>query len=750
MDHEAPRLRLSILGIVAFSLFSVMFARLWYLQIMATDQGEIEAANNRVRVIREEAPRGRILDARGRVLVDNRTSLVVAVDPHGLAALAEAQRADLLLRLATELTRSGAPTKVAALERRLADPQYSPLQPVPVAIDVPDDLMIFLAERADDFPAVRVQRQTVRRYPEASLAAHVVGYVGRISEPELAAHSAVKAGGAQPLKPYEPDSTIGKTGIERSFEDDLRGIPGQRVVEVDRNGAVVRELEGQRQLPEPGNDVQLSIDLDVQRSTEQSLQHNLEELRGSTTDQMVAAKAGSAVVLDPRTGNVVAMASYPTYDPTEFVNGISSDRYQQLVGGPGSANPLTNRAVAGLYAPGSTFKLITAYAGLSDGIVRPDETVNDNGVYVVGNRPFRNAKNEVHGPVNLSRAITVSSDVYFYRLGDIFWKDHDQPGVGDGIQDAARAFGFGAPTGVQLLDEAKGLVPDPVWKQQTFDALPEDQKRNGDGRWYGGDSANLAIGQGDMLATPLQLANSYATFAAHGVRHRPSLVLRVLHPHGDPEDPAAVVRTIDPQVVSQVPIPPEHFDALRQGLGGVTSDPKGTATVAFAGFDQSNWPVMGKTGTAEVATKADTSLFVGIGPADAPQFVAAVVLEESGFGADVAAPVVRTIFDRVSGQSREDPCGSAGAGDGGAGSAPAGASAGACPSAGGTRVAAARATAGANRRIPDTTGPPTSAPARPRTTTTRPSAGAPGRRPTTAPTAVLGAAPTTTPRKRGG
>lgn len=663
MDTETPRLRLSILGIVVFSLFAALFVRLYYLQIMAPDEGEVEAANNRVRTIQEEAPRGRILDAKGRVLVDNRTSLVVTIDPHELEDLEAAERSDLLLRLAEQLTRSGLPTKVSSIERRLADPQYSPLQPIPVAIDVPEDLMVFLAERADDYPSVQVRRETVRQYPEKSMAAHVVGYVGRISSDELKTRMGTKDEPLAPPKPYEPDSAIGKTGVERTFEDELRGVPGVKKVEVDRFGKVVRELREDYRAPIPGNDLQLSIDMDVQRVTEESLAKQLEDLRGTyTRDGKIAqGKVGSAVVLDPRNGHVIAMASYPTYDPSEFVNGISTERYDQWTKGEPADNPTINRAIAGLYAPGSTFKLVTAYAALEKGLINGTETFYDNGVYVVGNREFQNAQRAVLGPVQLPRALTVSSDVYFYALGDRFWKERDS--FGDGIQETARKFGFGTTTGIQLPGELAGVVPDPAWKKQFWESLPANLQTKDGEKWYAGDNVNLAIGQGDVLATPLQMADSYAVFANKGTRDKITVVKRVLKPGIDVNDPAldtctigdpgcGVVSRFEETVASHFDMVDRYYELIRQGLGGVTSDNNGgTATELFKGFDQKGWPVLGKTGTAEVAGKADTSLFVGVGPADDPQYVAVAVLEQSGFGSDAAGPLVRAIFEHVSGQA---------------------------------------------------------------------------------------------------
>jgi penicillin-binding protein 2 len=644
-----PGLRLGILGIVTASLVSVLFARVGYLQLVAPTEGEQTSDANRLRSLTVEAPRGRILDAGGRVLVDNRPALVVAVDPHALDPPGSTGRADLLLRLAAQLTRSGAPTGVADIERRLDDPRFSPLQPVPVAVDVPDELLVLLAERADEFPGVTVRRQAVRRYPHGSLAAHVLGYVGRITAEELADRPA-----------YDADSQIGRAGVERTFEDELRGRPGERTVEVDRRGRVVRVVAERR--PEAGHDLQLTIDLDLQRLTEARLAGQLEALRGRTgtrgsNNAALEGRAGSAVVLDPRDGGVLALASYPTFDPTEFVNGISTEAYRRLSGdGDPEANALINRAVTGQYAPGSTFKAISAYAALSRGVIGPHTTYDDQGSYLVGNSRRRNAEGASNGVVDVSSALSASSDVFFYWIGDQFWAGRSR--FGAGLQDVARDFGLGRPTGIDLPGEAPGVVPDPAWKQRLWEAMPPDQQARGDGRWYGGDSANLAIGQGDLLVTPLQLANAYATFAAHGVRHRPNLVRRVLSP-GCPPDPgpdACVVRTPEPVETGRVEFTDEDYEAVQRGLAGVTSSPRGTATALFTGFDQGAFPLLGKTGTVEAGhDRADNSAFVGAGPRDDPRAVAVAYLEHAGFGAEAAGPVVRSLLDQLAGQE-PDPC----------------------------------------------------------------------------------------------
>ena len=641
MDNNSPRLRLSILGIVALSLFGALFARLWYLQVMAAPEYKVEAQANRVRTVTEEAPRGRILDAKGRVIVGNRTSRVVTVDPVELRSMKQADRDALVLHLAETLTSFGVPTKVSSIESSLTDLQYSPLQPIPVAIDVPEELQLYLGEREDEFPAVDVTRQSVRDYPEGTTAAHLLGYVSRISETEYDARK-----GADKPKPYQPDSPIGKGGVEEAYEDELRGTPGVRVIEVDSNNRPIRTVEYTP--PEPGNDIQLTVDLDVQKTTETALREQLDAVRGGrqadASRAIKKAPAGSAVILDPNTGGVIAMASYPTYNPEEFVNGISQARYNQLTGGAEADNPLINRALQGQYAPGSTFKSITAYAGMSTGLITANTYYNDTGSFISGNQTFTSGG--AKGSVNVPQALTVSSDGYFYWVGSNFYRQRDR--LGNAMQDAARAFGLGSTTGIPIGGEQPGLIIDPETKTKLHEQNPEGFPYSD---WFPGDDIQGAIGQSIVLVTPLQLANVYATIANGGTLYQPQVVSKVLKPNSDPNDPASVLRTIDPVVKAQIPMPPEVRDPIVQGLVGVTNQPGGTAYATYRGFDQKSFQVAAKTGTAQVANKADTSIFAMFAPVAAPQYAGAAVLEESGFGADAAAPVMRRVLELLSGQN---------------------------------------------------------------------------------------------------
>src|SRR4051812_41480379 len=415
MTLESPRLRLGIVAIVIVSLFAALLARLWYLQVLAAPQYRVQADVNRVRTIYTEAPRGRILDRQGKVLVDNRVSDAVVVNREELAG----RRAEVIPRLAQVLN-----MPVSDLQKRLEDKRYSPFKPIPVATDVQKETIIYIREHQTDYPGVGGVQLTERFYPHGSLAAHLLGWVGEINGGELAGLK---------KKGYKEGDGIGKSGVEKIYEDDLRGKPQIERLEVDSKGRVLRSLGTEP--PVQGHDVQLTLDLDVQKLAEESLTQGIGASR-SQYDRGQAkhfqAPAGSVVVLDPRDGSVVAMASNPTYDPSIFVNGIKPEVFQEL-NDPNSAFPLNNRVIQGQYAPGSTFKLVTSLAAMERGMIDSKYTLVDGGQIKIGNRVFKNARSEAHGKVNIVRALSVSSDVFFYSLGNQFWNQRSN--FGDGIQD---------------------------------------------------------------------------------------------------------------------------------------------------------------------------------------------------------------------------------------------------------------------------------------------------------------------------
>ena len=638
VDTVSPRIRMSVLGVLVVACFVALFARLWYLQVMESPQLVGQASAQTRRTLAVEAPRGRILDVKGRVLVDNRTSLVVGVDRNVLDKIKDKDA--YASSIADVLTRFGTPVKTATIQRRISTQQYDQLHAVPVATDVSQEVMIFLSEHASDYPGLSVTRQSMRVYPYGMAAANVLGYVGRISADGLKNLTPGNDPDTGKPKIYGPDSYVGLAGIEASYEQDLRGTPGVESIEVDSENRPVRRVDYTE--PKPGNDVQLHLDIDVQLRAEQALSDKLQVLRGTAQrDGAVrGAPAGSVVVLSPVDGGVIALATYPTYDPAEFAGGISQDRYNELLDQNG-VSALVDRSISGQYAPGSTFKLVTAVAALEHGLINANTYYNDEGVYYVGDppRPFTNSGSVKNGGIALPQALTVSSDVFFYWLGD------RMDGTTD-IQDTAGAFGFDAATGIDLPNESAGYVWTAADKKALHKKYPDAYP---DGDWFTGDNVQLAIGQYVITVTPIQLARAYAAFANGGTVHEPHVAWRVLRSDALPTDEGGILRTIEPVVKGTVALPPAVRDPIASGLAGVTTG-LGTATSAFVGFDQSSFKIVGKTGTAQVEGKADTSLFASYAPLSQPRFAVAAVMEESGFGAEASGEVVRHVYELLAEQ----------------------------------------------------------------------------------------------------
>jgi penicillin-binding protein 2 len=623
---DTSRVRVSIVGVVIVALFSALFARLWFLQMGADRDLKVVAIENSTRVVQTEMPRGRILDRNGKVLVENRRVWVVTVDRE----LPRPTRARVLGQLAELLE-----TPKSELQKRYTDPRQPVLKPAIVAQDVPESAQIAILEHQESYPGVRVEKVTVRRYPQGPLAAQVLGYVGEISEEQLDERAD---------DGYIAGDEIGRAGAERVFEKWLRGKPRRETVEVDPRG---------RQVGEPthveegtvGKDVRLSIDVDVQRLAEETLAQAIPLARTrqnrDVDDRYETFKApgGSVVVLDAGSGEIVAMASNPSYPPDLFVNGISTEDYTALTD-PGANTPLLNRAVQGLYAPGSTFKLVSSVAMTRYGIRGAHDYYDDNGAIEIGGTVFSNAGGTAHGGVELSSALRVSSDTYFYTVGDTFWriwKSGDEE-RGLGLAKTAKDFGFGKKTGVEL-DEQAGTVPDPKWKHDLSYAINDtEQAREENAVWYPADSIFTAVGQGGVTVTPLQLADAYAGFANHGRIWRPRLGLLVT-------DGDAPVHRFRSRVLADVPFDPDVWNTMNAGFVGVTQGDDGTASAAFAGFPFDQVPVAGKTGTAQVQGKGDTSLFAAYFPYNGRTYVAVAVVEEAGFGSEVAAPIVRRVIE---------------------------------------------------------------------------------------------------------
>lgn len=591
--------RIATLGGIVFAGLAILLVRLWFLQIIAEEKYSELADANRLRTIRVEAPRGAIVDRDGRPLVTNRTGLSVVART---ADFADGRRDAVLRRLARVLD-----VPPRDLLKGVRSASNSPLETVTLAKDVPGPVQTYLGERRRDFPGIELAETYPRTYPAGNGLAQVLGYTGPITAETIKRYRA---------KGYLGDETVGTSGLESQYEAFLRGEPGRRVVEVDAAGEPVGRETVSSTAPVTGNTLELAVDLPTE-----------DALTGALREQVAAtdSPAGAAgVALDPQTGEVLAIASYPTFPPEAFAGGREKE-VSRLLADP--RRPLLNRAIGGLYPAGSTFKVITAAAALRRGFITPATVLESPGEITLYKQLFRGFESRSWGQVDLRRALEVSSDTFFYQLGDRFYRD----GTRSDLQAEARRFGLGGPTGIDLPggDEA-GVVPDPAWKRRAFKDSPDPLDRT----WKPGDSINMSTGQGNLLVTPLQMATVYAAIANGGRVVTPTIARRVLSPAG-----RELRSLVGANPGRQVGLAPETLDALRDGLLGAANGTDGTSTAVFGRLPDSA-RVAGKTGTAENETGVDHSWYVGYAPADAPKIVVAVVIEQGGQGANAAAPAV--------------------------------------------------------------------------------------------------------------
>lgn len=618
--------RFATVAAVIVVVLVALLVRLWTMQVLNGDSYAAQAENNRVREISIEAPRGAIYDRNGVPLVTNRSALAVSVDPTH-----EAVR-DLVLR-ATNKETADDPTGSELNElfgvlasmlgitpdevfEKVTDVGQEALRPRVVALDAPVDVVAQLLERQTDFPWVLVEEVAVREYPNGALGAHVLGYTGAISQEQFEQ--------SDDYTGYELGDTVGKTGAEREFEGVLQGDKGWRRIEVNASGhpqGIVSE-----QAPRPGNDIKLTIDINVQRVAEEQLALAIAEAHRQAFPN---ARAGAAVVLDVKTGEVLAMASAPTYDPSAFLGGISTAEWEAL-NAKESEYPLNNRAIMAAYPPASTMKVITALAGLKAGVTSDSTTYNCQGLWTeMGAQwPKYCWKRTGHGTITLRGGIENSCDVVFYEIGYALYKRKLEE-----LQAESRTFGLGSKTGIDLPGEVAGRVPDAAWKKEFNKNYPEYQT------WLPGDTVNMAIGQGDMLATPLQMAAVYAGVANNGTIMTPHVLKEVLDSKGE------AMRTVEPVVGLSTGTAQSALTAVQRSLAGVTT--AGTAKGAFAGFGV---PVAAKTGTAQVKGKDDYAWFCAYAPADDPQYAVAVIVEQGGHGGSVTGPAARNILAQLLGQ----------------------------------------------------------------------------------------------------
>lgn len=622
LEIESARLRLTVVIVVVACLFGALFARLWFLQVINAPTAQITAANNGVRVIQSEAPRGDILDRNGKVLVGNVNEPVIEVQRQ-----ATPPDPSMVARLAALMG-----TSVPTLDRLINNNQYAPFTPVPVLPDASPQQILYIQEHQSLFTGVTATTQTVRRYsPLGIAAANIVGYVGQITGTQL---TRLKSQG------YQSGDQIGLAGVEATYEGVLRGKPGITRVQVDSRGNVLGTLDSTP--PVQGDDLKLTIDAQVQATAVSAVEQGLAAARTQfdkgVTNQNFKAPAGSAVVEDPRDGSLLALATVPSYDPTQFIGGISEAHYKALTD-PSANEPLLDRTIQGAYAPGSTFKMVTATAALQAGLISPSSIYVDHGQIKIGPQVFHNDQNESYGAIDLQTAITRSSDIYFNQLGADFWNGRGQYGQ-TALQKVANEYGFGSPTGVALPNEISGKIPTPASVAADKRAAPKAFET---GTWYTGDSAQMAIGQFEDEVTPLQLANAYSGFANGGTVYIPRIALDAQTQSGQ------VVQTFAPKVKDTVTLDPAGRQAMIAGFTGVVNDPLGTAYGVFAHTSLAAKDIAGKTGTAQVANKSATSVFTSFAPATGPIYEVTAMMEQSGYGASVAAPVVRQIYDQLYG-----------------------------------------------------------------------------------------------------
>lgn len=587
-------LRVAIFGGVALALFIVLFFRLWFLQVLNGEKYLAEAKNNRTREFRVSAPRGEILDRNGRILVSNRTSLALQVNPSKLPEDPRERRAELA-QLA-KLTHSSLPQVRKTIREEL---KLAAGAPVTLRRDVGNFLVFYLQENQDRFPGVSVQRVFVRRYPHGTLAAHIVGNVGEVNEEELKEPA---------YRRLEPGDEIGKDGVEDTYDRYLRGTPGIERIQVDALGQPTRNGQLVSQPPVPGENLKLSIDADVQEAGEAAMAS--------------FGLRGGFVTMDVHTGEVLALGSYPTFDPAVFTRPMTQAQVNALYRDEVLA-PLTDRAIAGLYPTGSTFKPITAIAALENDYLTPGEVIYDPGQLVVGSQVFKNAGEAANGSVSLVTGLEVSSDVFFYTLGLRMWNSGD-------LQHWAHALGIGRPTGIDLPGAAEGLLPSQKWRNDLYREGETERP------WSAGDNVQLATGQGDLQTNPLQMAVAYAALANGGTIVTPHVGLQV-------DDAAGrVLKEFDPAPRRHVRMDQAYREEILEGLHDAAQNASGTSFEVFGNFPI---PVAGKTGTAQRPPYEDQSWYGVLAPYPNPRIVTFVTMEEGGFGAEAAAPAARTILE---------------------------------------------------------------------------------------------------------
>ncbi len=592
------RLVVAVAGVLV--LFALTLVRLWHLQVTEGEQYRSLSENNRIRLKRVRATRGTILDRHGQILVDNRPSFDVALVPE------DAHDVPRTLASLTRLLAADAREFSAAMQAAANRP---PFEEVILKRDLDWESIVALETHQLDLPGVSVQVGPRRTYPFNDMAAHLLGYVGEVSQQELANRQGYRMG-----------DLIGKAGAERYWEDYLRGIDGGQQVEVDAVGRKLRTLSEVEETP--GNTLVMTLDRELQLAAERAMGDH----------------EGAVVALDPRSGEVLAMVSRPAFDPNVFARGIHRAEWKALT--QDRKRPLNSKAVQGTYPPGSTFKVVMAAAALEEGVINPFTQIFCGGGIWFGNREFRCWRKGGHGNMNVHEALTRSCDVFFYQVGQ-------RLGI-DAIADYAHRFGLGAPTGITLEHESGGIIPSSAWKRQRFGEP-----------WYAGETLSVAIGQGYVTTTPLQMANVIAAIANDGTVYRPQFVKRVETPDG------TLVRAEEPVVERELGFKKTTLLQIRQALSDVVNSSRGTGTKArVKGIE-----VGGKTGTSQVGKlgaerakqghmareRKDHAWFIAFAPVSSPEIAVAVLAEHAGeHGGTAAAPIAQQVIAHYFGVADDD------------------------------------------------------------------------------------------------
>jgi len=633
-------LRVGILGMLALAVFATLFLRLWSLQVLNGEQLLRASQNNQRRDIRVQAPRGPILDRNGDVLVTNVPGRAVQIWSSDLP-----KRRGVRLREIRALARVlGLPAnQIGAAIRRH---RHDPLTPIRIKDSASRAQVFYLEERAEDFPGVQIVPAYLRYYPNRELGAHVLGYVSEISPEQVAAlHS----------QGYRGGDTIGQTGIESYYDRYLRGTAGVSQLRVDSLGRPI-SLVFPKVPAHPGNAVRLTLDVKLQKAAEEALRYGIERAHNSQCYGCWFSNGGAIVALDPNDGSIRALASSPTYPPSLFVGRVRQRALDTAGLTPRTAEamnyPALDRAINAAYPPGSTFKPVTAIAAMQEHILQPFEPLACTGSYEKNGTTFKNWDPFVNEAMTLPTALARSCDTYFYQVGYRFYGM--PPDRGPRLQAWASRFGFGQKTGIDVGAERSGLLPTPDWRKKTYTKKTDPGHWQVDKLWKPGDSIQLAIGQKDLLVTPMQMARFYAMIANGGQLVTPHLLLDVEQPSSN-HNPGRVVPTPPPPAPQPTNVDAQALAVVRDGLFQATHATLGTSTSIFGSFPIS---ISGKTGTAEklidpgdgIPRNFNQSWWCGYGPSDSPDLVVCALIENGGHGGDAAAPAALKVFESFFGK----------------------------------------------------------------------------------------------------